>query len=66
MIPKRSGMRISVVMPECNVGGKVDEVVRRASEAISYVTKDYEIILVDDGSEETKKCKDSVQDECRT
>ena len=41
---------LSVVIPVYRAEGIVDELIRRLSVALSEITQNYEIVLVDDGS----------------
>jgi glycosyltransferase involved in cell wall biosynthesis len=42
--------RISIIMPEYNVGKEVNTVLRNVKRAVERITRNYEIILIDDGS----------------
>jgi dolichol-phosphate mannosyltransferase len=53
---------LSVVSPVYLAEGIVDELVKRITEEVSKITKDYEIILVDDGSED--KSWQKIEENC--
>jgi len=42
---------ISVIMPAYNVGGKIEDTISSLLKTIEPITEDYEIIIVDDGSD---------------
>jgi len=42
--------KVSIVMPAYNVGSKIDPVLSSLLETLESITKNYEIIIVDDGS----------------
>ena len=45
-------MRLSIISPVYQAGNIVDELVRRIISSVSIITDDFEIILVDDGSQD--------------
>jgi len=53
---------LSVVSPVYLAEGIVDELVKRITEEVSKITQDYEIILVDDGSED--KSWQKIEENC--
>ena len=55
---------LSVVSPVFLAEGIVDELVKRITEEVSKITQDYEIILVEDGSED--KSWQKIEDNCKT
>ena len=55
---------LSVVSPVYLAEGIVDELVKRITEEVSKITQDYEIILVEDGSED--KSWQKIEENCET
>jgi len=63
---KQKVPEISIIIPAYNEEEKIEEIIRRVANVISKVTEEYELIIVDDGSEDgtyDKAVKISAQDE---
>jgi glycosyltransferase involved in cell wall biosynthesis len=43
---------LSVVLPVLNESSLIDELIKRVKSNLALITEDYEIILIDDGSED--------------
>jgi glycosyltransferase involved in cell wall biosynthesis len=53
MIPVAPTVEISAVLPAYNEAANLDQVVRRTAEALAANARAYEIVVVDDGSQDT-------------
>jgi glycosyltransferase involved in cell wall biosynthesis len=54
---------LSVVIPVCNESSLIDELVKRVKTNVKLITEDFEIIIVDDGSQD--KTWNSIENEAK-